>query len=38
MSLSLMLCFVGNMMEAPFYGNTNTIFPVVIGLMLVGVA
>lgn len=36
MSLALMICFLGNMIEAPFWGNTETIVPVIIGLMLVG--
>ena len=37
MSVSLMISFTGNMLEAPFYdGNSQTITPVIIGLMLVG--
>lgn len=38
MSLSLVICFAGNMIEAPFWGSDNTIVPVVFGLMLVGTA
>ena len=38
MSLSLMICFCGNMIEAPFWGTGNNIAPVVIGLICVGCA
>jgi uncharacterized membrane protein len=38
MSLALMICFAGNMMEAPFWGIPDNIVPVVMGLMCVGVA
>lgn len=38
MSLALVVCFVGNMLEAPFYGVSDTVWPVVFGLMFVGFA
>jgi hypothetical protein len=38
MSLALLICFFGNMLEAPFWGVTNDIAPVVFGLMFVGIA
>jgi len=38
MSSALLICFAGNMLEAPFYGINDDIIPVVIGLMFVGFA
>jgi hypothetical protein len=38
MSLALMICFTGNMIEAPFWGEGNTLASVIIGLILVGVS
>lgn len=38
MSLALLVCFAGNMIEAPFFGTNDDIIPVIIGLILVGFA
>ncbi len=38
MSSALLICFFGNMIEAPFWGITNDIVPVIFGLMFVGAA
>ena len=39
LSLAVMLSFTGNMLEAPFYdGMSGSLFPVIFGLMFVGVA
>lgn len=38
MSLALMICFSGNMIEAPFWGPANTLASVIIGLIFVGVS
>jgi len=38
MSLALIICFAGNMLEAPFWGTDDNIYPVVFGLMFVGFA
>ncbi|CAK80851.1 unnamed protein product (macronuclear) [Paramecium tetraurelia] len=38
MSLALVICFSGNMLEAPFWGEGNTLASVIIGLILVGVS
>lgn len=38
MSLALIICFSGNMLEAPFWGPANGIVSVSIGLTLVGAA
>lgn len=38
MSSALLICFVGNMLEAPFFGVCDSYVPVMIGLMFVGFA
>jgi len=38
MSFALMICFCGNMIEAPFWGIGDSIAPVCIGLACVGIA
>lgn len=38
MSFALLVCFSGNMIEAPIWGIGTSIAPVCIGLALVGIA
>jgi hypothetical protein len=38
MSFALLVCFSGNMIEAPIWGIGDSIAPVCIGLGLVGIA
>ena len=38
MSVALLVCFTGNMIEAPVWGIGQSIAPVCVGLALVGVA
>jgi hypothetical protein len=38
MSLAMMICFMGNIIEAPIWGIGDSVWPVCIGLALVGIA